>query len=113
MQPKAEIEIEVVYAGATNTKIIPLTVTVGTTLLQAILQSKILDYFPEIDLHGSNKVGIFNKLMDLNVEVQAGDRVEIYRPLAQSAMELRKMRAQQAKKQDRVLRDQPVHPQRK
>lgn len=49
-------------------------------------------FYPEIDLK-LNKVGIYNKIKELTTLVEEGDRVEIYRPLKQSAMAARTSRA--------------------
>jgi hypothetical protein len=57
-----------------------LDVPEETTVEQAIHMSHVLEKHPEIDL-GSNKVGIFAKLVKLNQPLCEGDRVEIYRAL--------------------------------
>lgn len=97
------MDIEVVFANKTVYELIPLRVPFGTTILQAIQQSGILTRFPEISLFPNpvtpvNEVGIFGQLKDLNTCLQENDRVEIYRPLCQSAMELRKQKAKKIKK---------------
>lgn len=97
------IEIEVVFANKTVYELISLRVPLGTTILQAIQQSGILTRFPEITLlpHPTipvNLVGVFGQLKDLNTCLQENDRVEIYRPLCQSAMQLRKQKAEKIKK---------------
>ncbi|MDH5573643.1 MAG: RnfH family protein, partial [Gammaproteobacteria bacterium] len=51
------IKVEVAYAKPEIQVILPLDVAEGTTLEQAIINSGILEKFPEIDL-GNNKVGI-------------------------------------------------------
>lgn len=69
------------------------------TIQQAITDSGILEYYPEIDL-GKNKVGINSEFRDLNDTVEQYDRIEIYRPLKIDPMEARRLRAmkQKAKK---------------
>lgn len=74
------IHVEVAYATASTQKIIPLEIPAATTIAAAILQSGILQQFPEINLSKA-KVGIFGKLTTLQSQVQNGDRIEIYRPL--------------------------------
>ena len=66
----------------------------GETVGELIERSEICKQFPEIDLM-INKVGIFNQLCDLDDEPQAGDRVEIYRPLKIDPKESRRNRAKQ------------------
>ena len=68
------------YATAIAQIEIPLTVEENCTVAIAIQRSGILPRFPEIKL-GRQKVGIFGRLVALDELVQAGDRIEIYRPL--------------------------------
>ncbi len=100
---KNEIEIEVVFASAQRYQTIPLQVPNGTTIEQAIHASGILTLFPEISL-SLNRVGIFGKLKLLTEVVEAQDRIEIYRPLPQSAIAARKARLkeQRSKRQLQV-----------
>ena len=74
------LNIEIIYAGAEQQTIIQYQVVEGCTVEKAILQINLLAQYPEIDLL-QHKVGIFGKMVPLNLQVQAGDRVEIYRPL--------------------------------
>ncbi len=89
-------EVEVAYATPTRQVILRLAVEPGTRLEQAVRMSGVLEQFPEIDLK-QNKVGIFGKLGKLSDVLQAGDRVEIYRPLIADPKEVRKQRAAQGK----------------
>lgn len=82
-----KIEVEVAYATPERQEIIALQVAPGTTALNAVLTSGILEVFPEIDID-SQPMGIFSKPLNgkgrpLPEEyvLRAGDRVEIYRPL--------------------------------
>ena len=61
MTDKEDIMIEVSYALPDTQVIIPLKVSSGTTIEQAIKQSGVLLTFPEINL-AINKVGVFSKL---------------------------------------------------
>lgn len=88
----SNIAIEVAYATPEKQKIINLTVPVNTTILQAIRQSGILEHFPEIDLTRQN-VGVFSKKRTLTDIVQAGERIEIYRPLTIDPKEARRAKA--------------------
>lgn len=92
-----KIAIELVYALLDQQLLLDLEVKEGTTIEQAILQSGVLDRFPEIDL-AKNKVGIFGKLNKLDYVLRAGDRVEIHRPLIADPKEVRKQRAAEGKR---------------
>jgi putative ubiquitin-RnfH superfamily antitoxin RatB of RatAB toxin-antitoxin module len=90
------VAVEVAYATPARQVVLKLVVEPGTTLEQAIRLSGILGQFPEIDLT-QNKVGIFGRLGKLTDILQAGDRVEIYRPLIADPKEVRKRRAARGK----------------
>ncbi len=77
---KQMLQVEVAYAKPECQELIILKVDAGTTVEQVINQTNLLSQFPEIDL-ALNKVGIFGKVVSLNAKLEAGDRVEIYRPL--------------------------------
>lgn len=77
---KSMLNIEIACATLEKQQIISLTVPVRTTVKDAILQSGILQQFPDIDLN-KNKVGIFSKRVALDTLVCDADRIEIYFPL--------------------------------
>jgi len=85
------IDIQVVYATVKEQCVVPVQVSRGTTIGQAIQQSGILDIFPEINLK-EQKVGVYGKLKTLEDFVQMGDRIEIYRPLLIDPKDARKSR---------------------
>ncbi len=85
-------KVEVVYGGAGEVRIIEQEVRKGATIREAIEQSGILAMYPEINLN-ENKVGIFSKQRELQDVVQAGDRIEIYRPLLIDPKAARRLRA--------------------
>lgn len=87
-----KIKIEVAYARPNDQIIISLNVTLGANVEAVILESGILEKFPEIDLLNC-KVGIFGKLCKLDKELCAGDRIEIYRPLIADPKASRKKKA--------------------
>jgi len=100
----AMITVEVAYALPDRQILHEILVSQGTTAMEAINQSGVLDKFPEIDLETS-KVGIFSQVLGAkglaaaNVyELKELDRVEIYRPLLLDPKEIRRRRAEQAKK---------------
>mgnify|MGYP003376446199 CR=1 FL=1 len=94
---RALIRVEIAYARPDEQVIIPIDVPEGATLEQAIIQSRIQERFPEIQLQGA-KVGVFGKLGKLSATVRSGDRVEIYRPLLADPKEVRKKRAAEGKR---------------
>ncbi|MNJ76922.1 Persistence and stress-resistance antitoxin PasI [compost metagenome] len=69
----------------------------GSNVEQAILASGLLELRNDIDL-ASNKVGIYSRPAKLSDVLNDGDRVEIYRPLIADPKELRRQRAEKAKK---------------
>lgn len=78
----SNIKVEVAYATPEEQKIIVLDVPQGTSMYDVVVQSGILDAFPQIDID-SDKMGIFGKAVKNPKDhpLVAGDRVEIYRPL--------------------------------
>ena len=91
------IQVEIAYARPDGQAILAVEVPAGATLEQAILESHILERFPEIQLPTA-KVGVFGKLSKLSAAVRPGDRVEIYRPLLADPKEVRKKRAAEGKR---------------
>jgi len=87
--------VEVAYAKPDKQVIIEVPAVKSITVQQAIEISGILQQFPEIDLR-VNKVGVFGKLAQLDRELAAGNRVEIYRPLITDPKETRRRRAKTA-----------------
>ena len=79
MAAPAKFKISVVYAMPAAQTEVSLSVTSGTTVREAILQSDIQQRHPEVASHRS--YGIFGQQVSGDQEVVAGDRVEIYRPL--------------------------------
>lgn len=94
---EAVIEVEVVYAAVDRQVLLTLTVPVGTSVRAALLGSAVAREFPELDLLNC-PVGIFGKVVadPERRSVQAGDRIEIYRPLLADPKEVRRLRAVKA-----------------
>ncbi|WP_185235431.1 RnfH family protein [Teredinibacter franksiae] len=97
------IQVEVAYALPDKQKIVELLVEPGTTAYIAVQKSKIADYFPGLDIEGA-KMGLFGQTLGTKGSkpakehiLQAGDRVEIYRPLIADPKEVRRKRAEKAK----------------
>jgi len=91
------LEVEVAYALPHQQFLRRLKMSSGSTVRQAIVQSGVLSKFPEIDLK-SVKVGIFSRPVDLDVLLNSGDRVEIYRPLILSPTDARRLRAERQRR---------------
>lgn len=58
-----------------------LTLTSGTTIAQAIAAANVAQEFPELQSAAGLFAGIWGKKTELDAPLQAGDRVELYRPL--------------------------------
>ncbi len=91
------IEVEVAYALPHKQKIYALLVEKGTSALDAVKRSSILQDFEGVDIDNS-KMGIFGQTVKAPAKhvLQAGDRVEIYRPLIADPKEARRRRAAKA-----------------
>ncbi|WP_445369181.1 RnfH family protein [Methylomonas sp. BW4-1] len=87
------IAVEVAYATPDRQVLIPISLAANSTAKQAIETSGILQEFPEIDL-SQQKVGIFGQVCNLDKNLSAEDRVEIYRHLKQNPMDARRGRLQ-------------------
>ena len=97
------IPVEVAYATPARQLIIALEVPLGTTAYEAVIQSRITEEFGEIDID-KDPMGVFSKLLDgkgkplpKDYQMQARDRIEIYRPLIIDPKQARLQRAQAAK----------------
>lgn len=91
------IEIEVVYAAVDRQVLRSVSVNDGATVRAAVLASGIGSEFPELNL-AECPLGIFGKVIadpDSRV-IQAGERIEIYRPLLADPKEVRRLRAAKA-----------------
>jgi len=89
------IDVEVAYALPQKQIITKVTVAAGTTVAEAIALSGIRNIFPGIET--LPKVGIFSRKVSLDYPLQAGDRVEIYRPLLADPKEVRRRKAEEQK----------------
>ena len=93
MVDQKTFSVEVAYAKPDKQALLALQIKPGTTLLEAIKLSGILEQFPEIDL-GQAKFGIFSKISPPDTVLREKDRVEIYRPLIADPKESRRKRAE-------------------
>jgi len=91
------IQVEVVYALPREQKLLRLEVPSGTTAYEAVKLSGIAGHFPGLDIEAAD-MGVFGKIIKPREYVMnAGERVEIYRPLKADPKDVRKQRAAQAK----------------
>ena len=95
---KDVIKVEVSYALPHRQKILPVEVSPGTSIYDAVAQSGIALQFADLELE-SAKMGVFGKAIPKpkDIEVSEGDRIEIYRPLIADPKEVRKARAARVK----------------
>jgi putative ubiquitin-RnfH superfamily antitoxin RatB of RatAB toxin-antitoxin module len=91
------IDIEVVYAAVDRQVLRAISVDEGVTVRAAAQASAMDAEFPELNL-AECPLGIFGKVVtDAEARaVQAGDRIEIYRPLLADPKEVRRLRAAKA-----------------
>lgn len=93
MSPDApRIAVEVAYATPGRQTLIGLEVAAGATVAEAIALSGIREMHSEIGA-AEWGVGIFGNPVALHRRLEAGDRVEIYRPLVAEPREARRRRA--------------------
>jgi putative ubiquitin-RnfH superfamily antitoxin RatB of RatAB toxin-antitoxin module len=88
----ARLAIEVVCALPHHQRVVTLEVPAGTTLRHAVERSRIFEAFPELD-PATCRLGVHGVVRDPERLVQAGDRVEIYRPLPADPKTIRRRRA--------------------
>ena len=91
------INVEVAYALPGRPELLKVRVVEGATAREAIEASGILAKYPDIELDGRNKVGVFARLVRLDTVLRDRDRVEIYRPLIADPKAVRKKRADEGK----------------
>lgn len=95
------ITVEVAYALPTQQSLLTITVLPGSTVMQVVEQSGILQQYPDIDLH-QQKIGVWSRPVKPEELVNEGDRIEIYRPLIADPKDLRRRRAEKAKEEGRA-----------
>lgn len=86
-----EIEAEVVYPLPTEQVLVRVRVPAGATIGVAIAASGITQRYAQLN-EAPLRVGVFGKRAALTTRLQAGDRVEIYRPLLVDPKETRRRR---------------------
>jgi len=87
-----EITVCVVYALAEGATEIMVRLPYGATVAEAIAQSRIAEFHPEVDFTRA-PTGVFGRKVDRDSALADGDQVEIYRPLQANPKEVRRQRA--------------------
>jgi hypothetical protein len=98
------LRIEVVFALPNRQELVTVLLDPGATAGDAIECSSIQSLFPEWNLTDC-AVGIWGRQVDRDQRLEAGDRVEIYRPLAMDPREARRQLAAQGKSMGRPADD--------
>lgn len=92
MSDQKTMKVEVVCALPEKQVLRTLNIQEGTSVLEAIEQSGIMQEFPDVQLD-PNRLGIFSLKAKASDILRQGDRVEIYRPLLADPKEARRNRA--------------------
>ena len=91
------MKIEVIYALPERQELVKVDLPEGSTAQQAVEASGLLQKYPDIELGGRNKMGVFAKLVKADAVLRDRDRVEIYRPLIADPKEVRRQKAAEGK----------------
>ncbi|WP_019555951.1 RnfH family protein [Thiomicrorhabdus arctica] len=91
-----KIQIEVAYALPEEQFLFTEEIAQGSTVAQALADSKLLKEFPNLNI---DKVGIFAKLVDSNTILRPGDRIEVYRPLKVDPRDRRREKVEKERKE--------------
>jgi len=89
------MRIEVVYALPQRQERVALDLAPGSTVLDAIQASGLLQRLPEIEF---GRAGVWGQPVSPDTRLRDRDRVEIYRPLIADPKEIRRKRAAKARK---------------
>jgi putative ubiquitin-RnfH superfamily antitoxin RatB of RatAB toxin-antitoxin module len=92
--------VEVAYALPQRQVVVEVPLNEGMTAIDALRASGLQDEFPELRADGL-PLGIFGRRVSETEVLRAGDRVEVYRPLAVDPREARR-RAVQSERQQRT-----------
>jgi hypothetical protein len=93
--PVRVLEIQLVYALPHEQIVEILRVPAGSTVRQAIKQSRLLARHPDIAT-GALAIGIFGRRAAPATVVREFDRIEIYRPLSADPKQARRARARRS-----------------
>ena len=91
------MKIEICYALPDRQELVSVELAEGSTAIQAVEASGLLQKYPDIEPGGRNKLGVFAKLVKADTALRDRDRVEIYRPLIADPKEVRRQKAAEGK----------------
>lgn len=89
------MQIEIIYARADDPILLHFDIEEGITLGQMLNRFNVAAQLG-IDLN-QHKIGIYGQIITLNTALHAGDRIEIYCPLASDPKLVRIKRAKERK----------------
>jgi len=84
MTDTGSIQVQVVYARPDGLFLKDCVLAPGATIDDALAASGLMDRHPEIDWQ-MHQVGVYGKVLKREYTLVDGDRVEIYRPLEETA----------------------------
>lgn len=92
----AERPVEIIYLTPEREELLNLTVAAGTTIAELFAHAAVRARFEAawLDL---DSVGVYGKRVAPDYVLEAGDRVELYRPLRADPKEARRQRARHDK----------------
>lgn len=96
------MKVEVIYALPNEQISFFVETDENLTVRQAIMKSKILHKYPEIDVLDRLKIGVYGVVVDLDHPVKDKDRIEIYRELTIDPKQARMLRADQKRIRDGI-----------
>lgn len=90
--PDPDLHVYLVYALPQQQHVIDLLLPNGSTVMDAVTRSGFLQRFPAIG-EQPLQCAIFNRVVPLGEPLQAGDRIEVLRPLRVDPKEQRRKEA--------------------
>lgn len=93
MTRTARIRAIVVYCTPQSQHKLPVELTAGSTLREAVLASGLLELEPSL-AQRTLDLGVFNRPRAAEALVREGDRIEVYRPLTVDPKVARRARAE-------------------
>ncbi|WP_150464366.1 RnfH family protein [Francisella sp. XLW-1] len=96
------MKVEVIYALPNEQKSFYVESDDSLTVREAIIESKILDAYSELDSIENLKVGIYGQIVNLDHVPEDRDRIEIYRNLTIDPKQARMLRAEQKRKREGI-----------
>lgn len=86
------LNVAVAVALPGRQQVIALVLPEGSTAADALVAARVRERFPQVDLDAA-KLGIWSRPCDPGTALREGDRVEVYRALADDPKSLRRARA--------------------